>query len=123
MDALGLLAGPLVAVAWGRLPPWYLLVGAAYYLYQAGSWWRRRLGLPVHPERVTPKPATRFFAGAQMVLVCAALPPVIDPAVTSAAATVLMLPTLALFTRDWLIVTGARDAPVAPAAPSPPAAL
>jgi CDP-diacylglycerol--glycerol-3-phosphate 3-phosphatidyltransferase len=118
MDALGLLAGPLVGVVGRRLPPWYLLVGAAYYLYQAGMWWRRRLGWPVYPERVRPKPATRFFAGAQMVLVCAALPPVIDPAVTTAAATVLMLPTLVLFGRDWLIVTGARAAPVAPTSPT-----
>jgi CDP-diacylglycerol--glycerol-3-phosphate 3-phosphatidyltransferase len=118
MDALGLVAGPLVAVLRGRLPRWYLLVSAAYYLYQAGIWWRRRRGLPVYPERVKPKPATRFFAGAQMVLVCAALPPVIDASVMAAAATVLMLPTLLLFGRDWLIVIGARPAPVAPTRPA-----
>jgi len=116
MDAIGLVAAPLVAVIWRRLPPWYLMVGAAYYVYVAGIWWRRRRGLPVYPERVRPKPATRFFAGAQMVLVCIALPPVLDPAFLAAAATALMIPTLVLFARDWLIVIGWRPEPGARAA-------
>jgi CDP-diacylglycerol--glycerol-3-phosphate 3-phosphatidyltransferase len=110
-DALGLLVAPLVAVAWGRLPPWYLLVGAAYYLFRAGIWLRRRRGLPVHPERVVPNAPTRFFAGAQMILVCAALPPVLSPHATAAAATILMIPPLLFFARDWRRVTGRAPAP------------
>lgn len=105
MDALGLLAAPLVAVAWRRLPPWYLVLGAAYYLYQGGISARRRLSLPVHPERVVRRPETRLFAGLQMVLVAAALPPVLPLSVTTPAATILMLPTLAFFVRDWRLVT------------------
>jgi CDP-diacylglycerol--glycerol-3-phosphate 3-phosphatidyltransferase len=109
MDALGLLAVPLVAVAWDRLPPWYLLLGATYYLYQGAIIARRRLGLPLFPERVVRRPITRIFAGLQMVLVAAALPPVLPYAITAPVATLLMVPTLAFFARDWLLLTGRRS--------------
>jgi CDP-diacylglycerol--glycerol-3-phosphate 3-phosphatidyltransferase len=122
MDALGLLAAPLVAVMWGRLPPWYLALGAAYYVYQGAIGVRRLLGLPLHPERVARRPLTRTFAGLQMVLVAAALPPVLPFAVTAPAATVLMLPTLAFFVNDWLLITGRWTAdPSAPPTPAMPA--
>ena len=106
MDALGLLAAPLVAVSCGRLPPWYLLLGAAYYLFHAAIWLRRRLGLPVHLDRVKPRRLTRIFAGLQMTLVSVALAPLSNPKVTTVAATILMMPTLLFFARDWLIVIG-----------------
>jgi CDP-diacylglycerol--glycerol-3-phosphate 3-phosphatidyltransferase len=125
-DALGLLAASLCAVAWGRLPPWYLALGAAYYVYQGAIAARRRLGLPVFPERVTRRPLTRIFAGLQMTLVAAALPPVLPPAVTTPLATILMVPTLAFFVRDWLIIVGRRPggaAPVTAASEPPPSAL
>jgi CDP-diacylglycerol--glycerol-3-phosphate 3-phosphatidyltransferase len=119
MDALGLLAAPVCAVAWGRLPPWYLALGAAYYVYQGALAARRRLGLPTFTERVTRRPRTRIFAGLQMTLVAAALPPVLPTALVTPLATILMLPTLAFFARDWLIVVGslpgaAGDAGAAP---------
>ena len=106
MDGLGLLVAPLVAVAWRRLPSGYLLVGAAYYLFHGGIALRRTWGLPVYPERLRPNRATRFFAGIQMTLVATALFPVLGLRTTTIAATVLMLPTLVFFARDWLIVVG-----------------
>lgn len=115
MDALGLLAAPAVAVAWRRLPAWYLLVGAAYYLFHATLCLRRRLGLAVHLDRVRPKRSTRIFAGLQMVLVAVALAPLLPLAVTSVAATLLMLPTLVFFARDWLIAVGRIQPPPAAA--------
>jgi phosphatidylglycerophosphate synthase len=118
MDALGLLAAPAVAVAWGRLPPWYLLLGAAYYLFHAAIWLRRRLALPVHLDKVARRQSTRVFAGLQMTLVSVALAPVIPFDVTSVAATLLMLPTLIFFARDWFIVIGRLEP-----APPPAAAL
>ena len=111
MDALGLLAAPVVAVSWGRLPPWYLLLGVTYYIYRAALWLRRRLDLPVHPERVRPKRLTRIFAGLQMTLVCVALAPVSNPKVTTIAATIIMMPTLMFFARDWLILIGRLQIP------------
>jgi len=116
MDALGLLAAPAVAVAWGRLPPWYLLVGAAYYLFHATLWLRRRLELPVHLDKVRPKRSTRIFAGLQMTLVAVALAPVIPAEATTVAATLLMMPTLIFFARDWLIAIGRLEPPHLPPA-------
>ena len=113
MDGLGLLVAPLVAVAWQRLPPWYLLVGAAYYLFHGGLWIHRRVGWPVYPLR--PSRVTRFFAGVQMVVVAAALLPFWPAAFARAIASVLMLPTLVLFARDWLVVSGRLGAGVPPA--------
>jgi len=100
------LIAPLVAVRWGRLPVWYLLLGAAYYLFAWGLWARRRLGLAVHAERLRPSRAARFFAGIQMTVTAVALFPVLPRWVTVGAATVAMLPTLGLFVRDWFIVIG-----------------
>ena len=106
MDALGLLAAPIVAVSWGRLPPWYLLVGVTYYIYRSAIWLRRRFELPVHLERVKRRQITRIFAGLQMTLVSVALAPILSREVNSIAAALLMVPTLAFFARDWLIVIG-----------------
>src|SRR4051812_8465031 len=47
-----------------------------------------------------------MFAGYQMGLVATALFPLLGPPGTSIAATLFMLPTLLLFAREWLVVTG-----------------
>jgi CDP-diacylglycerol--glycerol-3-phosphate 3-phosphatidyltransferase len=106
LDALGLLIAPIAAVVLGRLPPWYLLLGAAYYLFQAALRLRRRRGLPLYEDRLRPTPHARMFAGYQMGLVATALFPVLGPPGTSITATLFMVPTMALFGREWLVVTG-----------------
>ncbi len=108
-DALGLLVGPLAAIALGRLPPWYLLVGAAYYLFHLGLWLRRRRGIPVYLERLKPNLYTRMYAGYQMGLVATTLFPVLGPPGTTVAATLFMVPNLFLFARDYLVTTGRLD--------------
>jgi CDP-diacylglycerol---glycerol-3-phosphate 3-phosphatidyltransferase len=109
MDALGLLVGPLAAIALGRLPVWYLLVSLAYYLFHFGLWWRRRRGLPSYLERLKPSLHTRMYAGYQMGLVATALFPVLSPPGTTIAATLFMVPNLVLFARDYLVTTGRLD--------------
>jgi CDP-diacylglycerol--glycerol-3-phosphate 3-phosphatidyltransferase len=109
VDGLGLLVGSLAAVALGRLPAWYLALGAAYYLFHGGLWLRRRHNLPVHPDRMRPSLYTRQFAGCQMGLVATALFPVLGPPGTTITAALFMAPSLALFVRDWLVVTGRLD--------------
>lgn len=114
-DVVGLMVAPLLAVLHGRLPPWYLLLSIAYPLFQVGLHLRARLGLPIHTDRRRPYPAARAWAAAQMALVAAALFPVLPRAVLWPAATAIMLPTLALFAREWRLVT----APSAPGGKTP----
>lgn len=104
MDALGLLVGSLVAVGNGLLPPWYLALGAAYYLFQGGLWLRARLGWPVHRERLRRNPYARVFAGLQMALVAFSLYPIHRPSL-DVVATLLMTPTLVMFAREWWLAT------------------
>jgi CDP-diacylglycerol--glycerol-3-phosphate 3-phosphatidyltransferase len=106
-DALGLLAAPAVGVCWGRLPPWYLLLAAAYPLFQGGVRLRMALGRPTFPQRLRGDPRARFFAGVQMGVVASALYPVLPLALTWTAATLAMLPTLLLFAGEWRTVTRA----------------
>jgi CDP-diacylglycerol---glycerol-3-phosphate 3-phosphatidyltransferase len=105
-DALGLIIGPLAAIALGRLPPWYLLVGATYYLFHFSLWWRQWRGLPSFPHLVKRSLYTRMYAGYQMGLVATTLFPVLGPPGTTIAATMFMVPPLALFLRDYLVTTG-----------------
>lgn len=106
IDALGLIVGPLAAILLGRLPAFYLLVGAAYYLFNLNLWLRRRLGRPVYPERTVISRYTRMYAGYQMGLVATVLFPLVRPPGTTLAAALFMVPNLALFVRDWLLTTG-----------------
>lgn len=103
-DALGLLVAPLLAVRYGQLPVQYLAVGAARYAFAVGLWIRRRRDLPVRPL-----PASwvrRVLAAVQMVVVSAALLFIVRPPLSTAIATLAMVPFLVGFLRDWLAVTG-----------------
>jgi CDP-diacylglycerol--glycerol-3-phosphate 3-phosphatidyltransferase len=104
-DAVGLFVAPLVGVRWGRLPPWYVALALAYPGFRLALRARRSRGLPVYLERLKRDPRARFFAGVQMVVVAAALLPVLPRALAWTAATVAMLPTLALFVGEWRLVT------------------
>jgi CDP-diacylglycerol--glycerol-3-phosphate 3-phosphatidyltransferase len=109
VDGLGLMVGSLAGVGLGRLPVWYLALGLAYYLFHGGLLWRGWRGLPVHLDRMRPSLYTRQFAGCQMGLVATALFPVLGPPGTTITAALFMTPSLALFVRDWLVVTGRLD--------------
>ena len=98
-DALALLAGVLVGIAWGQLPPWYLLAGLARYAFVAGATRRRRRGLPVHA--LSDSTRRQALSVAQMLVVGGALLPVVGPPVTWAAATVALVPFLWGFLVDW----------------------
>jgi CDP-diacylglycerol--glycerol-3-phosphate 3-phosphatidyltransferase len=100
-DAVGLFAAPLVGVLWGRLPPWYLALACAYPAFRLALRIRRAIGWPIFPSRLGPDPRARFFAGVQMTVVAAALFPVLPRAIAWGAATMAMLPTLALFAGEW----------------------
>ena len=109
VDTMGFLVAPLVAVAWGALPVWYLAVSAARYCYRLGCWLHQRRG-----GTVGPLPESRLrrpLAGLQMVVITLALLPVVPPTIAWPAATLAMLPSIAVFCRDYLAVTGRRGLP------------
>lgn len=107
LDALGLLIASLAGVWYGQLPPAYLSVGIAYYAFTAGIWLRKKFSWPVVELR--PWRGARIIAGFQMGFVGVALLPVVKPSLTVLAAYAAMLPFLAGFFRDWMIVCGCRS--------------
>jgi CDP-diacylglycerol--glycerol-3-phosphate 3-phosphatidyltransferase len=106
-DALGLLIAPMVGVWYGQLPVAYLSVGCAYYIYRTGIWLRKKFSKPVREPG--PWRCARMIAGAQMGFVGIALLPILRPPVTTLAAYVFMIPLLAGFLKDWMIVCGYLD--------------
>lgn len=103
-DAAGLLVASLLAVVLGRLPPFYLLVGLAYYPFIFGIWVRQKRALPI--VALQSRPYARIIAGCQMGLVAMALLPIFKPTFTYLAAYIFMTPLLIGFVRDWLVVSG-----------------
>jgi phosphatidylglycerophosphate synthase len=104
LDALGLLIAPLAGVWYGQLPTAYLSVSFAYYVFRAAVQLRKKYSLPVVEPK--PWPGARVIAGFQMGFVGIALLPVAKPPVTTVAAYLFMIPLLAGFIRDWLVVCG-----------------
>ena len=107
IDSLGALLAVSLAVVYGQLPLWALLMGLARYLFVGGLAWRRRHGLAVHDL-----PASihgRIVAALFMSFVAVVLWPVLDPAATRFAAIWFALPLAASFGRDWLLVSGRID--------------
>jgi len=104
VDTLGFLVAPVVAVVWGRLPVWYLSLSAARYLFKAGRGYRRARERPVYdlPSSAVRRP----LAGVQMAFISVALAPVLPGATVRALAVAVLAPSLAVFARDYLVVSG-----------------
>ncbi|MEF8781020.1 MAG: CDP-alcohol phosphatidyltransferase family protein [Haloferacaceae archaeon] len=103
-DTFGFVAAPLVAVLWGQLPVWYLSLSAARYVYRAGLAWRRRRDRPVFD--LPDGELSRYLAGVQMAFLTLALAPVVPTGLVWTAAPFVLLPSLSVFARDFLIATG-----------------
>ena len=107
MDGWGMLVAACLAVQYGQVPFWYILVGLARYLYLLGLWiWDRR-GIKIHD--LPPNNARRPFAGLQMGFAFVMLWPVFTPPGTHIAAVVFSFPFLVSFAWDWLVVSGIVD--------------
>lgn len=111
VDAAGLLLAGALGVVLGTLPVWYLAVGVARYCYVGGLWWRRRRDRPI--GSLPPSRVRRPLAALQMVVTAVALVPTLGPPVTTALATVAMVPFLAGFYRDYRAVTSPNVKPPA----------
>jgi CDP-diacylglycerol--glycerol-3-phosphate 3-phosphatidyltransferase len=103
LDGRGMLLVPLLAVIYGTAGWWYLLVGAARYVYVFGIWLRRRRG-----QRFTPQKnrLRRPLAGVQMGIGVALLAPGLPTAAGIFISSFTMLPFLANFAYDWLVESG-----------------
>ena len=111
-DSLGALLAFSLAVAYGQLPVWALLMGLAHHLFVGGLAWRTWRGLPVYD--LPSSTYGRIVAALYMSFVAVVLWPVLDPTATSFAAIWFALPLAASFGRDWLVVSGRID-PASPA--------
>jgi len=103
-DGLSTLVGPLLGILYGQFPIWYFAVSAARYLFVTGLWILKQYNKPSYP--LTPSNLRRVLAGFQMSFIGVALLPVFSPAEVWIAAGVFMVPFMASFIRDWLIVSG-----------------
>lgn len=106
-DSLGALVVSALAVWYGQVPVWFLLVGLARYLFLLGTWWRRHRGLPVcsQPQSVH----GRIVAALLMGFLSVILWPILYPPGTALAAALFALPLAVSFGKDWLIVSGRVD--------------
>lgn len=103
-DTFGFVAAPVVAVAWGWLPVWYLSLSIARYVYRGGLAWRRRQGRPLFD--LPDSDLRRYFAGMQMVFLTVALTPAVPTTFVWTAAPFVLAPSLLLFVRDFMVATG-----------------
>ena len=106
-DALGVLVVSVVIARVGILGYWFLIVGAARYLFVFGTYLRKRLDRPVRPFVSTA--AGRIIAGLQMGYMSAALWPIIPITYRIVAGYVFTTFFMAGFLKDWLVVSRAID--------------
>jgi CDP-diacylglycerol--glycerol-3-phosphate 3-phosphatidyltransferase len=104
IDSLGVLGVSLLAVQYGQVPWWFLLVGLARTIFLAGIWLRQKLGLPVYDLPFSVR--RRGYAALTMGLFFVILYPVFEPPGTHIAAGVFASYLLAGFVWDWLVTVG-----------------
>ncbi|MEM7111452.1 MAG: CDP-alcohol phosphatidyltransferase family protein [Chloroflexota bacterium] len=103
-DGLGMVIVTLLAVSFGQLPAWYLLLGFARYFFVFGLWLREKWGWPIHEMHDSVH--RRVFAGFQMGFMSAILWPIMPPPMAYLAGVLFALPTSFGFLRDWFVVIG-----------------
>jgi CDP-diacylglycerol--glycerol-3-phosphate 3-phosphatidyltransferase len=104
LDGLGVLIVILLAVGYGQLPAWFLLVALARYLFVFGLWWRERRGQATYD--LPPSVHRRILAGMLMGMLTVVLWPIVPAAMSHLAAPIIGVPILAGFLRDWLFASG-----------------
>ena len=107
-DGLGMLIVILLAIQYGQLPPWYLILGLARQLFIFGIWLRKRWGLPVYA--MTESDNRRMIAGFQMGFMAVILWPILTSPTTTLISILFAIPLAGSFTRDWFVVSGWIDA-------------
>ena len=106
-DSLAVLLILTLAIWYGQLPAWTLLLGLLRYGFLLGQWVRRRQGKPIHalPESAFRRLVAALFLGFISVI----LWPIVHPPGTTLAATLFAVPLVLSFSRDWLVTSGQID--------------
>lgn len=104
MDALTVLVGAALVVSNGLAPVAFLALGLARYAFVAGTHLRRRRGLAVSSLESSRR--RRVIGATAMVAIWLALSPIPGRNLSRLVATVVLVPFLLSFARDWLAVTG-----------------
>ncbi len=112
LDSLGVLIASLLVVRFGQMPWWFALTGLARYLSLAGEAWLKKRGVALRP--LPPSASRRAFAGVMMGLLAALLYPIFRPPATVVVGTLLFVPFILGFGRDFLAQAGVRWAAEAP---------
>lgn len=107
-DGLGILIAIGLAIQYGQLPFWYIILGLGRQLFLLGMWIRRQMSLPVYD--LPPSDNRRVIAGFQMGFISVILWPVLTPPMTTVACILFSIPLAGSFGRDWLVVSGQLDA-------------
>ena len=107
-DGLGMLIVIVLAIQYGQIPPWYLVLGLARQLFIFGIWLRKRWNLPVY--EMSESDNRRMIAGFQMGFMSVVLWPVFEPPTTTLLSVLFAIPLAGSFLRDWFVVSGWIDA-------------
>jgi CDP-diacylglycerol--glycerol-3-phosphate 3-phosphatidyltransferase len=106
-DSVGFLLAVLLAIQYGQLPVWYIVLGLARQLFLLGLWIRKRWGLPLYDYPASEQ--ARLTAGLQTGFLTVVLWPILSPQITVTAAYLFAIPLIYSFGRDWLVVSGVLD--------------
>jgi CDP-diacylglycerol--glycerol-3-phosphate 3-phosphatidyltransferase len=106
-DSVGFLLAVILAIQYGQLPVWYLVLGLARQIFLLGLWLRGRWGLPLHDYPASEQ--ARLTAGLQTGFLTVVLWPILSPQITLTAAYLFAIPLIYSFGRDWLVVSGVLD--------------
>ncbi len=103
-DALGTLLGTILALLYGQIPAWYLLVGFGYYFYYLGTWARRTRGLKSYP--LPESTFRRIAGGTNSIFLTLAITPALPPWVTTLMAYPFLAFMASSFLKDWFAIIG-----------------
>ena len=103
LDGRGLLVATLLAIHYGTVAWWFVLIGLARYLFVFAAWVHKQAG---GSFRLRPSSLRRPLAGAQMGFGVAFLAPGLPAEVTSFVSSLTMLPFLGNFLVDWFTGAG-----------------
>jgi len=104
--ALGALVITAVAIHYGKLDPWFLVIGVMDYLLLFTGSWLGRKGKTLHQP---PARLRHFFHGFYLAALSVILWPVVPPSFAVLLGLLFGLPYFLLSLRDWFILTGLLD--------------